>query len=79
MRYYFNIRDMIGMIPDEEGSDLSGMAAAHLEAVASARDFAMDDLRCGQPVQARSIEITNEDGIILETVAVGDIVAARPS
>jgi hypothetical protein len=73
MRYFFNVRDAVGMIPDEEGSDLSGIMAARLEAVDSARDFAMDDLRCGNPVQARSIEITDQDGAILETVLVRDI------
>jgi hypothetical protein len=79
MRYHFNIRDMLGVIPDEEGSDLAGIKAARQEAIATARDFAMDDLRCGGPVRALSIEITDEDGMVLETVAVSDIVAMRPN
>ena len=41
----FNIRDSLGLIRDEEGSELGGITAARQEAVASAQDFAMDDLR----------------------------------
>jgi hypothetical protein len=49
------------------------MAAARLEAAASARDFAIDDLRCGGPISARSIEISDEHGTILETMAVSAV------
>jgi hypothetical protein len=73
MRYYFHIRDGAGRILDREGTDLSGMAAARLEAAASARDFAIDDLRCGGPISARSIEISDEHGTILETMAVSAV------
>jgi hypothetical protein len=76
MRYFFNIRDQRGLIPDEEGSELSGIVAARCEANASARDFAVDDLRSGNPVHARCIEITDEQGTVLETLAVRDVVSA---
>lgn len=76
MRYFFNIRDKWGFIPDEEGSELSGIVAARCEATASARDFAVDDLRWGNPINARCIEITDEQGKILETLAVRDVVTA---
>jgi hypothetical protein len=77
MRYYFNIRDHSGLIPDEEGSELSGMAAARQEADASARDFAMDDLRACRLVDDRSIEITDARGNVLESVLVRDVVIAH--
>jgi hypothetical protein len=76
MRYFFNIRDSLGLIRDEEGSELCGIMAARREAADSARDFAMDDLRCGNAVQARNIEITDEQGAILESLAVRDILGS---
>jgi hypothetical protein len=76
MRYFFNIRDSLGLILDEEGSELYGITAARQEAADSARDFAMDDLRCGNAVHARDIEITNEDGTVLESLAVRDILVS---
>ena len=76
MRYFFNIRDSIGLILDEEGSEFSGIAAARQEAVASARDFAMDDLRSGRVVHARNIEITDEGGAVLESLAVRDVLVS---
>ena len=77
MRYYFHIRDLDGLIPDEEGSELSNIADARMEARASALDFAMNDLRCGHRIDERRIEIANEDGRILETVSVRDVILPR--
>ena len=77
MRYYFHIRDQDQLIPDEEGSELSGMAAARFEARASAMDFAMDDLRSGRTIDDRQIEITNKAGTILESIAVRDAILSR--
>jgi hypothetical protein len=73
MRYFFNIRDSLGLILDEEGSELGGLMAARQEAADSAREFAVDDLRSGKTVHARNIEITDERGAILESLAVRDI------
>lgn len=77
LRYYFNIRDAKGVISDDEGSELSGITAALQEADASARDFAIDDLRGGTRVKDRSIEITDADGTLLECVAVRRIVLTQ--
>jgi hypothetical protein len=72
MRYFFHIRDCSGLISDDEGSELPDMAAARHEARATARDLAMEDLKCGQVVAERSIEIASGDQLI-ETVTVHDI------
>jgi hypothetical protein len=75
--YHFNIRDSAGLIFDEEGSELHDMVAARQEAHASARDFAMDDLRSGRGIDARRIEITDDGGTVLETIAILDVAIAR--
>jgi hypothetical protein len=77
MRYFFNIRDAAGLIPDEEGGEFRNLNAARGEAAASARDFAMDDLRCGNLINPRSIEITDERGTLLETIMIRDILMAH--
>lgn len=74
MRYHFHIRDADGLIRDEEGSELPDMVAARCEARASARDLVIEDLKCGMRVQDRSIEITDPEGAMLESIAVSQIV-----
>ena len=73
LRYYFNIRDREGLIPDEEGSDLPDIGAAMREARASARDFVADDLKADRPIHGRSIEIANAQGDVLDVFSVHDL------
>jgi hypothetical protein len=70
MRYHFNIRDAAGLIPDDEGSEFADLNAARAEARASARDLAVDDLRCGVPVHPWRIEIADDDGMVLDSIHV---------
>jgi hypothetical protein len=74
VRYYFHIHDQGLLIPDEEGGELSGIADARLEARASALDLAMNDLRNGRAIDDRRIVIADENGAVLETVSVREIV-----
>lgn len=74
MRYFFHIRDENGLVRDEEGSELAGIEDARKEAHLSARDLIIDDVRRGQRVAPRIIEITDENGQILESVPVRQIV-----
>jgi hypothetical protein len=74
MRYYFHVRDLCGVVRDEEGTELRDLAAAQLEAFLSARDFAIEDLKLGGPVLTRQIEITDSNGNLLGTMPVTDIV-----
>jgi hypothetical protein len=76
MRYFFHVRDDAGLIPDGEGGEFSSLKAAWNEAAASAREFAVDDLRCGAPVRPLSIEITDEHGRILKTITIRDVLIA---
>jgi hypothetical protein len=68
LRYFFHVRDDQGLIADDEGSELPNMAAAREEARESAKDFLVDVLRGGPSVLCRRIEISDADGIILETL-----------
>jgi hypothetical protein len=72
MRYFFHIRDCGNLISDDEGTELPDMAAARNEARATARDLAMEDLKCGQVVGERSIEIAS-GGQVIETLTVHGI------
>lgn len=77
LRYYFHIRDHAGLIPDEEGSELPGIADARIEARASAMDFAMNDLRSGRIIGDRQIEIASENGTVLESMTVRETVLSH--
>ena len=68
MRFYFNLRDEDGIIPDEEGSELADLEAARAEARASARELAIEDLRNGRPPRAWRIQISDPTGTVVESV-----------
>ena len=72
-RYYFHIRDEDGVSPDSEGCDLPDLAAARIEARASARDLMFDCLRANKPPDGRKIEIAGENGAVIETIALRDL------
>jgi len=68
------VRDIRGVVRDDEGSELRDLAAARLEAFLSARDFAIEDIKRGGPVMLRQIEIADSDGNVLGTMPVIDVV-----
>jgi hypothetical protein len=69
-RFYFHIREGLRLIPDEEGLDLPNMAAARLEAEASAVDLARAAARYATCGSASAIEITDDSGRCLDWVEV---------
>jgi hypothetical protein len=72
--YYFNIRAGEDLIRDEEGTDLPDIETAISEARQSARDLAIEELRNGQKVDGRCIEIVDSEGKKVAVVAVRDVV-----
>ena len=67
-RYFFHIRDLDGLVPDEEGQELASIVAARQEAMLSAYDIAGEKLRNGETIAGETIEITDEGGSLLEAV-----------
>ena len=61
-RYFFHIRDGLVFVPDEEGMECRDVSAAREEALFSACDIALSDLRRGVTGPAVTIEIEDEDG-----------------
>jgi hypothetical protein len=74
VRYHFHIQDQGLLILDEEGIEMSGIADACIEARASALDLAMDDLRSGRAIDDRRIVIADENGTVVETVSVRELI-----
>ena len=57
-RYFFNMRNGHGLVPDDEGTDLQDVEAAQQEAVRSIADLSKDlNLQEGQ--HRLSIEVTD--------------------
>jgi hypothetical protein len=73
MRYFFHIRDGDRLVRDEEGTDLPNMDAARAEARASARDLMMEDLKSLRKKEKRWLEIANENGRVIETISIRDV------
>ena len=68
-RYHFHIRDGQTLVRDEEGMECRDLIAAHDEALSSARDIAVVLLKSRSVLPAATIEIEDEDGNLVETVA----------
>ena len=73
MRYFFHVRDARGLTRDEEGTELCDLAAARVQALNSALDFAIEDIKRGGPAFRRQIEISDTDGNLPSKVSVVDI------
>ncbi len=73
-RYYFHIRDGEDFLPDEEGVELPNLKAAHREAILSARGIIAEKILHGEVVDGEVIEITDEEGGILDAVAMRSVV-----
>jgi hypothetical protein len=68
-RYFFHIRDGLMYVPDEEGMECRDLLAAYEEALASAGDIALADLRSRAVGTGATIEIEDEDGNAIEQVS----------
>ena len=68
-RYFFDLRDEQGLIPDEEGLLLSSLEAAQDEAARSLGGFAHDEARRskldGEFVREMAIEVRDDDGPVM--------------
>jgi hypothetical protein len=72
-RYFFHITDEEGLSLDDEGTELSNLEAARLEARASARDLISNYMKNQTPVTHQSLQISDAEGNVLETIDVRDV------
>ena len=68
--YYFHVvsRQRSGlesMVEDLEGTDCPDLAAARVEAIASARELMANAIRQGRDISSRSIEVQDRDGSVV--------------
>ena len=69
MRFFFHILTDRERLRDPDGEEFLTLAEACEEATQSARDLIAEELRCGRAVPSLwSIQISQEDDIVLETV-----------
>ncbi len=61
-RYYFNVRDMTGLIRDTEGTELADLEAAREEAQSSARESMAESLKDGRTLNHRRFEVADKSG-----------------
>ena len=67
-RYYFDMRDAVGMVPDEEGMELGTIKAVQQEAAQALAYMARDAI--GEypngPLGPMAIEVRDDNGPVLE-------------
>jgi hypothetical protein len=72
-RYFFHVYDDV-IAQDEEGAELPNLAAARLNALAGARDLISEQVRRGYFVLSHWIDVVDEQGEKVLTVAFRDAV-----
>jgi hypothetical protein len=73
-QYFFHILNTDSdPIPDDEGQGFEDLETARHEAVLSVRDLAIDAIRAGRNLHGLAIEITDEDGKVLDTIRASEI------
>jgi hypothetical protein len=71
--YYFHLWNGNNCSSDKEGSDLPDSVAAMQEARQAAREIAANQLRSNQPVDGHRIEVVDENGVVVGTVSVREV------
>lgn len=73
-RFYFHVRQGGLLVPDLEGTELPDRGCARDEAVNCARDLAAERIRAGRGLAGRSIEIEDEQGVLVDSVSLLDVI-----
>ena len=76
--YRFHVKNDIDA-PDDEGQELSNLAAAHLKAIDYARDLAAASVRQGRLDLKHRIDVEDDKGDILLTVRFADAIEVKPA
>jgi hypothetical protein len=77
--YHLHLRRTGVRLPDEEGADFPSLEAAREEAILSARDLLATHIRNGRLQIDWSIEIADENDVVVMTVPFREAVAFAPS
>lgn len=72
--YHFNLEDGSGLIPDEEGRELSDLEAARAEGIRGARSIIADEVLEGRVDLRARIDITDGKGNVLIAIPFADTV-----
>jgi hypothetical protein len=75
-RYFFSIRDALGLIPDEEGGDFPSSAVALAEAEATARDLAKQLIDMKRPLSA-VVEVRDVKGALIASIPLSKAILSR--
>jgi hypothetical protein len=76
-RYFFNVRNGIGFVADDEGMELSGLEAARAVALKGARSIIVDEVLEGRLDLDGAIEVVDEAGNRLLTMTYRQAVSGR--
>lgn len=71
-RFFFHIRDGQNLTEDPDGSELSDLDAARVEALHGARQLVAETVRAGELIGRQSFEIRDEAGELQAVVALRD-------
>ena len=73
-RFFFHIRHGHTVVLDLEGGDFADLSHAHAEAVACARELAAEQVRKGEGLAGRSVDVTDQANTPLATVAFVEVI-----
>jgi hypothetical protein len=76
-RYYFNVVTPTTTVEDLEGTELSSLDAARMEAIKDVRQLMGAAILDGDDISNRSIEITNDAGEVLLVLPFADAINPR--
>jgi hypothetical protein len=72
--FHFHIVDEESLTPDEEGMFLTDLEAASQEALESARELLIQDIRASRPLGDRRIEVTDEAGSVVYIIKLRSLI-----
>jgi hypothetical protein len=72
-KYFIDVRDQQGVIPDEEGREFPDLEQGFQEAIATARDLIQQYVASRTPIDGTCVELRDEGGQVVATLAVSEL------
>jgi hypothetical protein len=73
-RFFFHIRHGDKIVPDREGDEFPDLDHARAEAVACARELTAAQVRKGEGLAGRSVDVTDHSDTLVASVAFVDMI-----